>query len=209
MSMRGVCHTLAAILLCLVLSSCGARQRIIPRSTMADIYADMLLADQWLADHNYERPVADTSLFYDPIFASYGYTFEDYDRSVKHYLKDPERFSKVFREASRRLKRKGKVYERKKEQIASILEFNAQIKGYKARDFGSDSLLWRPPVTDSLVLDSLRRDSLRRDSLRRRAFVLDSLQRDSLFRDSVDRVNFRRDSILRARRARNISRNQE
>ena len=191
-------HMVTAVVLATLLCSC--RERIIPRATMVDIYADMFLADQWLSDHNQERTKADTSLFYDPIFARYGYTFEDYDRSVKHYLKDPERFSKVFRDASAKLAKKKDLYTIKSDHVAQIREFNDQFKSYMEANFDEDTILWRPPITDSLILDSLRRDSLYRDSLIRAAFVLDSLRRDSLYRDSIRRHNERIDSILNVKR---------
>lgn len=191
-------HIVAAAVLVTLLCSC--RERIIPRATMVDIYSEMFLADQWLSDHYQERTKADTSLFYDPIFARYGYTFEDYDRSVKYYLKDPERFSKIFRDASARLAKKKDLYARKSERVAKIREFNDQFKGYMQANFDEDTVLWRPPITDSLILDSLRRDSLYRDSLIRAAFVLDSLRLDSLYRDSIRRHNERIDSILNAKR---------
>lgn len=197
---------LAALLTILLLSACSGRSRIIPRGTLANIYADMFLADQWLSDHSAERQAADTSLFYDPIFARYGYTFEDYDRSVKHYLKDPERFSKIFRQAADKLKKEHDVYVGKKEFVDKVKEFNAGIKGYGIKDFERDTLLWKRPITDSLILDSLRRDSLYRDSVARAAFVLDSLRRDSLVQDSLRRRRAAVDSALTRQRARRLNR---
>ena len=97
---HAVCHIATAVLLGLLLFSCSGRPRIIPRATLTDIYADMFLADQWLRDNSSERQRADTSLFYDPIFARYGYTFEDYDATVRKYMEDPEKFSKIFRDAA-------------------------------------------------------------------------------------------------------------
>ena len=186
--------------MCLLLASCN--RDIIPRAVMADIYADMLLADQWLSDHPSERSKADTSLFYDPILDKYGYTFEQYDKTVKHYLEDPERFSKVFRAAADKLRNKQKLYNRKKELADQVKAFNAQFIGYNTKDFEQDTTLWSPPITDSLVLDSLRRQALLRDSLLRAAEIRDSLQRDSLLRDSVRRFNARRDSIINSKRRR-------
>ena len=64
---------------------------------MAEIYADMLVADQWVLDNPGTRTKADTSLVYEPIFNSYGYTTEDYRASVGYYMKDPERYSRILR----------------------------------------------------------------------------------------------------------------
>ena len=94
----GVAHIIA---LCAVLSflagcSCGG-PKVIPRGKMAEIYADMLVADQWVLDNPGTRSKADTSLVYEPIFNSYGYTTEDYRASVGYYMKDPERYSRILR----------------------------------------------------------------------------------------------------------------
>ena len=195
-------HIACALLLAFLLASCVGKPRIIPRATLTDIYVDMFLADQWIKDHTSERRRADTSLFYDPIFARYGYTFEDYDATVKRYLDDPEKFSKIFRDASEKLKKKEGVYEKKANHLHKIKEFNDYFKGkYSSIDFDADTLLWVRPVPDtvvldSLTLDSLRRDSLFRDSVAREVFRLDSLRRDSLVRDSLLREKARMDSSL-------------
>lgn len=194
---RAVRHTVAALLLGLLLVSCSGKPRIIPRATLTDIYADMFLADQWLSDHSSERSKADTTLFYDPIFARYGYTFEDYDATVKKYMIDPEKFSKVFKDASNKLAAKGKLYEAKAQKVKEIREYNELFTHFASLDFASDTVLWRPPVTDSLVLDSLRRDSLFRDSVARAIFVRDSVHRDSLRRDSLRALFKSRDSLFR------------
>ena len=57
----------------------------------------MLVADQWVLDNPGTRSKADTSLVYEPIFNSYGYTTEDYRASVGYYMKDPERYSRILR----------------------------------------------------------------------------------------------------------------
>ena len=199
---RAVRHTILALLLGSLLVSCSGRPRIIPRATLVDIYADMFLADQWLTDHPSERNKADTTLFYDPIFARYGYTFEDYDATVKRYIKDPEKFSKLFKEASNKLDVKSKRLDLKVKEINEIREYNKLFTRYVSRDFDSDTVLWSPPSTDTLVLDSLqldsiRRDSLFRDSIVRVTFVTDSLQRDSVRRDSLRRLFKHRDSLFR------------
>ncbi|MBR4808970.1 MAG: DUF4296 domain-containing protein [Bacteroidales bacterium] len=203
------CHIACALLLGLLLASCGGRPRIIPRATMTDIFADMFLADQWIRDHSDERKRADTSLFYDPIFARYGYTFEDYDATMKRYLEDPDKFSRIFRDAAAKLKKKEALYEKKAKQVKDIRDFNNYFKNkYSSVDFDADTILWSLPDTvrlDSLTLDSLRRDSLFRDSVLRESFRLDSLRRDSLMRDSLIRKKASLDSsrvLSRARRVR-------
>ena len=178
-------HILPAVLLVCLLASCSGKPRIIPRNEMTDIYAEMFLADQWLADHPAERKKVDIMLFYDPIFDRYGYTFEDYDASVKYYLKDPERFSRIFRDASAKLKKGRDKYLAQLKRLEEIREFNAAIKGYSSTDFEKDTLLWRSAYKDSLRHMAIIRDSIIRDSIIRDSIIRDSIVRDSLVRDSL------------------------
>lgn len=93
-----VAMSFAALLL---LSSCNrAEEKVIPRSKLAKIYAEMLLTDQWISETPELRRVADTSLIYEPILEKYGYTKMDYLHTVDAYLDDPERFSRIWRETS-------------------------------------------------------------------------------------------------------------
>lgn len=84
-----------------VMSSCrGDGTKVIPRGEMAEIYAEMLVTDQWIVSTPSIRLIADTSLVYEPILQKYGYTGDDYRRSVDHYMDDPERFARIFRETA-------------------------------------------------------------------------------------------------------------
>ena len=79
------------------------RTRIIPKDTLEDIYMDMFLADQMVREENIPRPQMDTMLLYEAVFQKYGYDTDDYLNSVRFYLKDPERFAKVFENVAKRL----------------------------------------------------------------------------------------------------------
>lgn len=82
----------------MVLASCGSKNlKVIPRDELADIYAEMLVTDQWILNTPGVRMIADTSLVYAPILEKYGYTTEDYLYTVDLYMDDPERFARVFR----------------------------------------------------------------------------------------------------------------
>lgn len=89
------------IILALAASSCSRGPRVIPRGKMARIYAEMLVTDQWINSTPSVKRMADTSLVYEPILEKYGYTTEDYRRSVEVYMDDPERYSRIFRSASK------------------------------------------------------------------------------------------------------------
>lgn len=77
--------------------------RVIPRGKMADIYYDMFMADQQIREDQVLRNQADTMLVYEAVFNRYGYDTDDYMLSVRHYLKDPERFSKLMQAVADRL----------------------------------------------------------------------------------------------------------
>ena len=149
---------LGAVLL--LAGSCSRGGRIIPRKAMEDIYYDMFLADQWLMDHSAARKVADTTLFYEPIFREHGYSFKDFDKSVTHYLRDPEKFAKMLKNVSVRLEKKQKALE----AVKAAIDAYSEPGGYVSSAFTADSLVW----ADSLVFwarPSVAADSLAADSL--------------------------------------------
>ena len=104
---------LLAVALILCATACHKAGRIIPKSKLEDIYFDMFMADEWLRDNTDVKGIADTTLFYEPIFHRYGYSFKDYQASVSHYLDDPDDFAKIFDKASKNLTKKGKKIEKK------------------------------------------------------------------------------------------------
>ena len=90
------------VLVLLAVAACQ-RTRVIPKDTLADIYTDMFLADQMVREENIPRVRMDTLLLYEAVFQKYGYNTDDYLNSVRFYLKDPERFAKVFENVAKRL----------------------------------------------------------------------------------------------------------
>lgn len=97
--MKVLRHIFPVILTVMLLVSCGERDgKVIPRGEFAEIYAQMLLMDQWISQTPGARHIADTSLVYEPILNEHGYTSSDYRKSVDVYMDDPERFSRILRE---------------------------------------------------------------------------------------------------------------
>ena len=94
--MKRLPHIVLALAAALTVFSCGERGKVIPRDDMAEIYAGMFLADQWLRDNYAEAKIADTSLVYAPILEKRGYKVIDYVTSVNHYMEDPESFGKIL-----------------------------------------------------------------------------------------------------------------
>ena len=92
---------LAVLVSAVCLCSCGRDGKVIPRSKLSRIYAEMFLADAWLNTAPMDaRERADTMAFYEPIFEKYGYTVEDYWASVSYYLQDPDRFSRILNKSN-------------------------------------------------------------------------------------------------------------
>ena len=144
---------LAAVLA--MVCGCGRRARVIPPEKLSRIYHDMFLADQWLRDHPGARKNADTTLVFDPIFRRYGYTFEDYDRSVHYYLDRPEEYAKILDRADARLRKEGDRMQQEADELtAREIELNRYRRAYTQRAFGLDSLGWihlkefRPPTVE-------------------------------------------------------------
>lgn len=136
---------LALVILVVALSclcSCK-RARIIPEDTLAEIYADMFMADQWIKSNREARKTADTTLFYESIFRKYGFTTKDYIASVDKYLYKAEDFSKVLAKASEIINDELERCEKMSELINYIEEKNSRNAcGYENREFVNDSLVW-------------------------------------------------------------------
>ena len=122
------------VLVLLVAVACRG-PRVIPKDTMTDIYTDMFIADQMVRDADIPRAQMDTMLLYEAVFEKYGYDTEDYLYSLRFYLKDPERFGKVFENVAKRLE--GEV-----EALKKIVELRDRIASKRDADY---------PLVDSLL----------------------------------------------------------
>ena len=127
------------VLVLLVAVACRG-PRVIPKDTMTDIYTDMFLADQMVRDADIPRAQMDTMLLYEAVFEKYGYDTEDYLYSLRYYLKDPERFGKVFENVAKRLE--GEV-----EALKKIVELRNRIASKREADY---------PLVDSLLAPFLK-----------------------------------------------------
>ena len=104
--MKKFCH-IALLLLVVAVAACRG-PRVIPRAKLVDIYCDMFMADQQVRADDTPQRAMDTLLVYEAVFQKYGYDTDDYMHSLRHYLKDPERFAKVFEEVASRLEGQAK-----------------------------------------------------------------------------------------------------
>lgn len=152
-----VVHIIAACAVLFSLVGCSFnRTKVIPRGEMAEIYAEMLMADQWIIENSRTRTQADTSLVYEPIFQRYGYDTEDYRASVAHYMKDPERYSRILRETAEILD--ARILELK--ELKRIEDRRRSIVPYKIDRFRlyyvrSVEGLWEHGDSVSVEVDSL------------------------------------------------------
>lgn len=114
----------------LVLSvSCRKDQvKVIPRSELSEIYAEMLMTDQWILSTKGVRLIADTSLVYEPILEKYGYTTEDYLKTVDVYMDDPERFARVLRTTSEILDERLKQLQQEKKVLDAQVARERELK---------------------------------------------------------------------------------
>ena len=95
------------VVVLMAVASCHG-PRVIPRDTFGDIFRDMFLQDQQIKNDASLRRIADTSLVYEGIFQSYGYTTDDYLYTLNKYIREPEKLSKVFTKVSESLSKEAK-----------------------------------------------------------------------------------------------------
>ncbi|MBR2227149.1 MAG: DUF4296 domain-containing protein [Bacteroidales bacterium] len=152
--MKRFCHIV--LLLAVVAVAACRGPRVIPRAKMVNIYCDMFMADQQVREDDMSRTAMDSLLVYEAVFEKYGYDTDDYMHSLRHYLKDPERFAKVFEEAAARLEGQAKSLE----PIIQHQDWVAQRMGAKRPRI--DSIL-APFSKDSVYVGLARvvRDSSR------------------------------------------------
>lgn len=105
-------NIIVVLVAAIALASCSREAKVIPRKTMTKIFVDMFEADAWLGVQDQDMlKRTDTTAFYEPIFNKYGFTLEDYLKSVDYYLNDPERFSKVVAKSTAILKERQEALE--------------------------------------------------------------------------------------------------
>ena len=122
-------------------SGCGRRARLIPERKLVRIYSDIFLVDQWFRDNPEKRMTGDTTLVFDPIFRRYGYSFEDYDRSVHYYLDRPDKFNKIVTQVSERLRAEGEHLQALDDSARAYeSRLDAFRRLYKPKDFREDTL---------------------------------------------------------------------
>ena len=174
-----------ALIFLSIMASCARKARVIPKSKLEKIYMEMLLVDQWIGLEWSNTRVADTSVVYEQIFEKYGYTSNDYRKSVSYYMEDPDGFAKIFENISNALTTKANIIDKEqkdREKADSIRNViisrnfrRAEIFFYKDVLSYKDSILFyfdsigivrsKPVESDSLFMGPELVIKERRDSI--------------------------------------------
>ncbi len=130
-------HILILIAAAMILAPSCRREgpRVIPRSKLAKIYAEMFVTDQWIQSKPGLRTIADTSLVYEPILEKYGFDSEDYQYSIDHYMDDPERFSRILRSTADILDKEIKALQKKQVELKLNEEKKREIAKFEIEMF--------------------------------------------------------------------------
>ena len=157
--MKRFLHTLSALLLTLAVlfaaASCS-KARIIPDSTLSQIFYEAFLTNAYLSE---KRPATDSMALYEPIFEKYGYTVEDLQYTIGNFSKRKSaRLGNVVEVAIARLEAEGSVLDR---ETAILDTIEARARRRFTRTILSDTLVTVYKLSDTtrlhVVVDSLRR----------------------------------------------------
>lgn len=136
----------------------GCRDKgIIEEEDMAQIYAEMLMTDQWINNNTGVRKLADTSRVYEPILKKYGHSSETYRKSVEYYLQDPDTYAEIMKETIKILDARLAGLNRKKQEIAENNFRASYVRGFSRYVNIDDSWLSMNQVSKN---DTIRFDSL-------------------------------------------------
>lgn len=97
--------TLLVIVTGLIYSSCK-KEDIISKSTMSQIISELYLSDEYIEQNPEYRGQTDSLRLYPGIIKKYGYTMDDYERSIKHYLEDKETYKELHIKAKEILQKR-------------------------------------------------------------------------------------------------------
>jgi len=158
---------LLAGLMLLSVAGCSNKGRVIPEKDFSNLLVDMFIADQWLREHGMAREKADTTLYFEPIFNKYGYSFKDYDASLHYYAEHVEELSDAVTDAVVTMRKMKDRYA----QLAKInkevtLQNEKNMVFFEPLDFSIDSAgvslpgsLWPDwPQADSLPVVVVKRE---------------------------------------------------
>lgn len=94
-------HLSAIAITLLLLTSCG--NSLIPRGKLSRIVADIYLSDKFVNNTAEMVSKADSTMLYEPILNSYGYTSDDFIRTIEYYVERPAKLKTVYLKAQESL----------------------------------------------------------------------------------------------------------
>lgn len=148
--MRVKVRHIVLLMLALALVASCRRAKLIPRKDLRQIVYEMLMRDQQLRnDRRGVTTIPDSVLVYEGIFKEHGYNTDDYLYSVEHYLRDPERFSRVFRDVAAQMEKDKRRVEKEIEKR----DWRLKYTDIDHMPMDSIALLFYP---DSLNLGNIR-----------------------------------------------------
>ena len=144
-----------AVVVLAVAVSCR-KPRIIPDSTLSEIFYDAFLTNAYLSE---KRVKTDSLALYEPIFDKYGYTVEDLQYTIGNFSKRKSaRLGNVVEVAIARLEAEGAYYDR---ETAILDTIEARARRKFSRTVYSDTLVKVYKLSDTvrtrIVVDSLLR----------------------------------------------------
>ena len=144
---------IAAVALAVLAAGCS-RTLVIPSGTLSEIFADMFIADQWLRENRQLRKEADTTLFYEPLFNSHGYTTAYFRKTIDEYMYTPDKLDKILEKTVKILDERRNDLQKIQDRIDSAAAIKEMLGVFEKIDFQSDSTLlkdtmfvWNPNKT--------------------------------------------------------------
>ena len=161
---------LLSVLALVAFVGCSRKGKIIPKDEFVDLLVEMFIADQWLRENGAARDRADTTLFFEPIFNKYGYSFKDYDATLRYFSGEVELLSEATYEAIEKMKVMKEHYAELVKRKAEITKKNEEnMVELEDMIFYSDSTHVIPPKSlwpvreepDSLILSLVDSSALK------------------------------------------------
>lgn len=140
---RIAAYLLVAVTALACLSGCGRDAKVMPPNMMSQVYFDMFMMDKWIRETPEVRAEADTTLVYEAIFRKYGYTTDDYNKSLDYYLDNPEQHLKIIQVTIDMLKANAERAGKARQESDRIDAENEIYRKYSKKDFVQDSVRWK------------------------------------------------------------------
>ncbi|MDD2596045.1 MAG: DUF4296 domain-containing protein [Bacteroidales bacterium] len=144
-----------AIAITLTNTSCKEETQIQPQE-MADIYYDLWLLDQYVDSVPEMRTQADTMCVYQPLLEKHGYTVDQFLTSVKYYLKDPDKYQKILKQAKAKLDKREKFLSKQQELKDGLIE-GADVDNAESSVESSDIKERRLETIDTSTTDEVKK----------------------------------------------------